>query len=406
MDETRATRSPRTFYSTPILGSRPFPPLRLLFISHSFPPRDRSLANLGGMQRVATEMHAALAREKSIQLSSVVLRSSSRWNAACTALFFPRVYRTIVRMAERREIDTVFFSSLVTGSLTPVVHRCLRNHGIRTCSIAHGDDVILPFRPYQNHLRRVFGTLDAVLPVSRATAQACIDRGAASDKVIVIPNGIEPRRFSLDDDASQRPRQSTAALPMPTSYNLPDDALLLCSTGRQVARKGFAWFVEQVMPLVPQNVHYWLIGNGPQTRTIRSAIAKNRLENRVCLLGNVTDRDVKRIYRLADLFVMPNIRQPGTMEGFGVVLLEAGLCGLPALGARLEGIEDVIVEGQNGNLIESGDARAFAAAIQEYNQNRPALRKLARRTVPQAQQYAWDVIIQDHLKVIHELLEA
>jgi phosphatidylinositol alpha-1,6-mannosyltransferase len=69
------------------------------------------------------------------------------------------------------------------------------------------------------------------------------------------------------------------------------------------------------------------------------------------------------LYRGADTFVMPYIPVPGDMEGFGVVMLEAGLSGLPTLAADLEGIRDVVHPGENGELLPSRDAGAWVDAI-------------------------------------------
>lgn len=380
--------------------------LRLLFVSHSFPPPDCPMVNLGRMQRVATDLHRTLERRPDVQLSSLVLRSSSRWTPVRTALFLPKVWWTIRHMAKRREIDAVLFSSLATASLTAVMHRKLRRCGIRTFAIAHGDDVILPVRIYQRLLPHVFAALDAVLPVSRATGQACLDRGATAEKVFVIPNGIDPQRFASAGHARQPRDEMRAVLGLPNTYALPQRALLLCSTGRHVARKGFAWFVDRVMPLLPENVHYWIIGRGPETDNIRAAVTRRGLEGRVCLLGRLSDKRMEAVYRSADLYVMPNVPVEGTMEGFGVVILEAGMCGLPTIGSRLEGIEDVIGERENGHLVESGNARAFADMVTSYDRNRSALDALAGRTIPYTKQFAWDVLVDRHLGVIREVLGA
>ena len=48
---------------------------------------------------------------------------------------------------------------------------------------------------------------------------------------------------------------------------MTDDAFLICSVGRQVPRKGFAWFVEHVMPVLTEKVHYYLAGSGPRRST-------------------------------------------------------------------------------------------------------------------------------------------
>lgn len=135
------------------------------------------------------------------------------------------------------------------------------------------------------------------------------------------------------------------------------------AVGRQIPRKGFAWFVDAVMPLLPEHVHLWLVGSGPQASEIRRAIEKRDLQHRVFPLGLLEDGDLSSVYRLADLFVMPNLRINRDMEGFGIVMLEAGLHGLYCLASRIEGITDVISDA-NGTLLPARDAEAFAQGIQ------------------------------------------
>jgi phosphatidylinositol alpha-1,6-mannosyltransferase len=150
------------------------------------------------MQRVATELQRELSRNPDVDLSSIVLRTSSRWSAIRTAPFLWSAYRRIKKLAVGDQIDVVMFSSMVTASLTVFLSSVLEKKGVRSLAIAHGDDVISPSRVYQRFLPRVFKSLDVVLPVSAATKRACLERGAQENKVIVVPNGIDPKRFACD----------------------------------------------------------------------------------------------------------------------------------------------------------------------------------------------------------------
>jgi glycosyltransferase involved in cell wall biosynthesis len=60
----------------------------------------------------------------------------------------------------------------------------------------------------------------------------------------------------------------------------------------------------------------------------------------------------------ADVFCLPSYR-----EGFGSVVIEAGGCGVPALGSRIYGITDAIVDGETGFLHAAGDHAALAALM-------------------------------------------
>ena len=377
-------------------------PLRLLFVSHSFPPIGRPLANMGGMQRVATELHGALERHSDVDVRSALLRTSWHWTHLKTLPFLVKVYQRIQQCAADNAIDAVLFSSMVTAATAPFLHARLASRNISMAAIVHGRDVTLPFWPYQRFaVPRIFASLDTVLPVSQATGRACLDRGLPGHKVKVVPNGVDTDRFTLPDDrhaARHRLLQHYDA-------TLPEDALLLCSVGRQVERKGFAWFVSEVMPLLPDNVHYWLAGEGPQDEAIRAAAHRKGLEKQVRLLGRIPDAALELLYRGADLFMMPNVPVAGDMEGFGVVMLEAGLSGLPVIAARLEGIQDVVDEGRNGHLVPSGDAEAFRRAIMPYYENRSRLHHAALRAARYtADRFSWTAVANHYVQALQSLV--
>jgi phosphatidylinositol alpha-1,6-mannosyltransferase len=375
-------------------------PPRVLFVSHTFPPPDRPLSSVGGMQRVATDLHHALAQHPGVRVRADVLRTSWRWIYLRTPPYLARLYSHIDRLARRGEIDVILFSSVISAGIIGFpLQRTLRACGVRTVAVTHGDDVTCSFPHFQYRLRRTFDALDAVVSVSRATGQACLDRGLSPDKLHVIPNGIRTDRFEVpvDDGIPRRDRLAPLA-PLPA-----DDDFLLCSVGRQVPRKGFAWFVDEVMPSLPGSVHYWLAGSGPEGSNIQTAAARRGLQDRVRLLGSVSDDHLGGLYSGSDLFIMPNIAVPGTMEGFGIVMLEAGLCGLPTIAARLEGIQDVIAESENGHLVTSGCADSFRRAILPYVENRGRLQDVRRRARERTRRFSWPVIADVYVQLLRDL---
>ena len=380
--------------------------MRLLYVSQSFPPVARPMANVGGMQRVAIELYQALEQNPGVDLDAIVLRSSWRWHHMVGIGWLFTTLQKIRRKAKGGEIDAVLFSSLVPASLAPLLQRTLALRGIPMAAIVHGRDVTKP-GPYQHLLvRRILDALDAVLPVSRATAAECVKRGMSEEKVHIVPNGVDTGRFARLTDFATRRRALVKALGDP-NHPLPDEALLLCSVGRQVRRKGFAWFVEAVMPLLPNDVHYWLAGTGPQAKAIAAAARQHGLTHRLRQLGRISDEALSLLYGGADLFVMPNIHVPGDIEGFGIVMLEAGMSGLPAIAARLEGIQDVIIDGANGHLLESGNAWAFSEALMAYYHDRSALEVAAHRVVRHtAQTFSWSAVADRYARTIRALLPA
>jgi glycosyltransferase involved in cell wall biosynthesis len=83
----------------------------------------------------------------------------------------------------------------------------------------------------------------------------------------------------------------------------------------------------------------------------------------VCLLGYISDEEKNCLYRISDLFVMPNISVDGDQEGFGIVALEAGSYGIPTIATDIEGIRDAILDGKTGRLMKERETQAFLDAI-------------------------------------------
>lgn len=345
------------------------------------------MTNIGGMQRVATELHAELLRREDVTMKTVALRSSWKWVHVKAVPFLVSLAGRLGREADRFGADTILFTSMTTALPLLVAGPSLKKKGVRLAAIAHGLDVTDPNPAYQLAIRRLCHLLDAAMPVSRATEDELVARGLSPDEVHVVPNAVDLSRFRGTTGSTEaRDRPAIAGAPP-----LPDDAFLIVTVGRQVERKGFAWFIEHVMPKLPERVVFWLAGDGPERENIEAAIERAGLHRRVRCLGRVSEAELLELYRHGRLFIMPNVVVPGDMEGFGIVMLEAGVCGLPTLAADLEGIRDVVQDGVNGWFAPTGDANAFADRIQTLLDDPEALHAASLRTMQHVKShFTWD----------------
>jgi phosphatidylinositol alpha-1,6-mannosyltransferase len=318
-----------------------------------------------------------LNRREDLELHAVTLQGGWRWIHLRTVPFLLRAYLRLRKLIRYGDLDAVLFSSMVTATLVLPLAPLFRRYGTRSLAIVHGLDVTTPFGPYQRLVRRVFESIDLVLPVSRATGEACMKRGLPESRMRVIHNGVDCSRFPDAPLTGPDRKGLFEAFEVPESAQ--KDRLILCSVGRQVRRKGYAWFIAHVLPRLPAHIEYWLAGDGPENGSIREAVHANGLDDRVRLLGKVSEESLQALYRGADLFVMPNIFVPGDMEGFGIVMLEAGMNAMPSVAARLEGIAEVIEEGENGVFVPPEDADAYVRALLEIDSDRDGLLALRRR---------------------------
>ena len=169
--------------------------MRLLFVSHSFPPPDAPLSNVGGMQRVATELHQALEGRSDVSMRTVALRSSWKWVHVKAVPFLVSLAVRLGREAKSFRADTILFTSMTTALPLLIAGPALKRKGIRLAAIVHGLDVTDPNPVYQMAVRRLCGMLDAVMPVSRATGEELVARGLPRERVHVVPNAVDLDRF-------------------------------------------------------------------------------------------------------------------------------------------------------------------------------------------------------------------
>lgn len=237
---------------------------------------------------------------------------------------------------------------LTDGALCTFGYIFAKFFRIPVCITLHGLDVLYPKRWYQLMLQRCLPFAETIVCVSEATAILVRDRFSENSSVIVIPNGI------ITNDNFQVAEKSPAPL--------------LVSVGRLIPRKGFAWFITQVLPeLVTQYsaLQYVLIGYGPERKVIEQAVRSAGVEKNVTLLGNVSPTERDELFAAAWASVMPNISTPGDTEGFGIVALESAMLGTPVVAADTDGIADAVIENRTGRLYQSGNPEDCIRVVSE-----------------------------------------
>jgi glycosyltransferase involved in cell wall biosynthesis len=261
-----------------------------------------------------------------------------------------------------RRIDAVYFADGVAGSLAPL----LRPLGpARFILTVYGLEMT-----YKNPLARALmhagaRACEKVVVISQNSRKIVVAAGVPETKIETIYLGVEPRVLSEDERAPVQTRFEEKH-----GLRFGQDRVLLFF-GRQVRRKGMVEFLEKGMPLLDKDIHLF-IGGGRNLETDRIATQRHELgiEDRVTLLGPIPDDELAMLRVCCDLFLMPNIRVPGDVEGFGQTQLECMYSGTPVVAFAVDALPESVREG--GYLIEPEDYAAFADQIHNFFAMSPA----------------------------------
>jgi glycosyltransferase involved in cell wall biosynthesis len=261
-----------------------------------------------------------------------------------------------------------------------------------------GLDVTYANRAYQSVVPRALRRLDMAMPISRATDAAMRARTGVAPASCVIPLGAHALPPPTPADAAAFEH---AAGPL-------DARRVVVTVGRLIERKGAAWFATNVLPMLPGDTVYVAIGEGDQREAIARAADSAGVGDRVRLPGRLGDGVVAAAYERAAAFVMPNIRVPGDMEGFGLVALEAASARTPVVASAVDGITEAVQHDRNGLLVAPGDAQVFAETLRSVlalpDADRRALGdRFARFT---RYEYSWSTTASRYANAFTELVHA
>lgn len=200
----------------------------------------------------------------------------------------------------------------------------------------HGMDFDLARRnPWKRWLtRRILRGANRVVTNSQALANEVAMFAKIADPLVVYP--------CVDDDI-------VAAAE--TAFTISgQERVRLLTVGRLVERKGHMKVLEAIKD--DTRFDYTIVGDGPMRATILGKIQEYGISSRVRVRSDVADADLPNVYRHADVFVMPSAKSPTDREGFGIVYLEAALFGVPSVAVRQPGVDEAVIDGETGVLID------------------------------------------------------
>jgi glycosyltransferase involved in cell wall biosynthesis len=153
---------------------------------------------------------------------------------------------------------------------------------------------------------------------------------------------------------------------------------------------------EEVVKIHP-NWTLHIFGEGPEKNNLQKLISVKNLDKNIFLDGLTTKIDEK--YRESSFFIFTS-----TAEGFGMVLVEAMQCGLPVISYNCPcGPAEIIKDGKNGFLVNTGDLNTFVTRIIDVIDNENLRKNLGLNAMNRSMNYLPEVIMPQWIALFKEL---
>ena len=195
----------------------------------------------------------------------------------------------------------------------------------------------------------------------------------AAKRVIVF--GSKAKEYMLDGGISENKIRVSYMMSLPPAcnsevnirkmYGISDDKKIIFNLARMIPRKGLDVLIDAVRIINKKHNDFVLLvgGDGSMKPVIESKIKEYRLDN-VILAGYVDASIRTKYYEQSDLFVLPSKYYKGMIDGWGLPVNEALLCGTPVVATTCEGSAYDLLDGTNGVMVEQNNAEALADGIE------------------------------------------
>ncbi len=231
---------------------------------------------------------------------------------------------------------------------------------------------------------------DRIITISQAIRTVLLEEGVPEEKVRCVHSALDPTPF-LEPCRGEALRAEMGVE--------PGDPLVGMAA-QFIPRKGHLTLLQALPAILRRHpgARFLLFGKGPLRDRVGRQVREMGLEDAVRLPGFRTD--------LADLLpCLTLLVHPATMEGLGVVLLQAAASGLPIVASRVGGIPEAVLHEETGLLVPPGDPARLAEAVDDLLSHPERARTFGERGRARVvREFSQDRMVEGNLAVYEELL--
>jgi len=239
--------------------------------------------------------------------------------------------------------------------------------------------------------KRILCAYDAVVLLYKALSEEAKAFGVPSERIRVIPNGIDFNRFG----------QGTNLPALKARFSIRDDEKVLLYVGRLSGAKRIEILIRLTKILVKEGFELKtiIVGEGPDRNRLESL--SRSMEENIVFTGYIQRDQIPNYYLLGDVFVLPSLS-----EGLPTVLLEAAAAGKSCVASNVNGVPDIVVHGETGFLVDKLDLDSYVHYVRLLLADETLRKRMGEKArVHVEESFNWGAIVNQYDGIYRQLAD-
>jgi len=219
------------------------------------------------------------------------------------------------------------------------------------------------------------------------------------DKIEIFPLAIFPEAYAVKESRAELRKK----------YNITDKTFLILSVGWHVPRKKFDLVIKAIKVIKERrprlDIKYFSIGQGSSTKYLKNLTKELELEDTIKFFGECENTIRNELFKLSDIFVMPSITTNDSIEGFGLVFLEANYFKVPVIGSYSGGIRDAVINGKTGLLVKPNNLEDLIEKILYLYDNEEIRIEMGKHGYTRViNEFLWEKRYYDFINILQKVI--
>ena len=256
--------------------------------------------------------------------------------------------------------------------------------------LIHGKEINHPKgSSLNNRVVKVLNNVEKVIANSEYTKNLAIDNGVTKEKIVVINPGVNPV-----NELNKKSLEKVESL-------LKVKSPRLITVSRFDKRKNHEKIIMALRNLKQKypDIVYICIGYGDEEDNLKKLVKELDLNLQVMFFKDISDDLKNALIAKSNIFVMPSIIHKKSIEGFGIVYLEAAQYGIPSLGGKDGGASDAIDHDKTGLICDGNNLEDIYSSLVSMIENKKYI-EFGKNAKEYVSKFEWKKTLEKYKKII------